>query len=57
MEDRRRLAASRGSAVAEECIDKDVSAYEAEERPAYRRMLADLADGQRDAVVVDTWIG
>lgn len=52
VEDCRRLAASRGWLVAEEYIDNDVSAYKARTRPAYERMLADLADGLRDAVVV-----
>ena len=52
VEDCRRLAASRGWAVAEEYVDNDVSAYKGKLRPAYQRMLADLADGLRDAVVV-----
>jgi site-specific DNA recombinase len=38
--------------VAEEYVDNDVSAYSGKTRPAYRRMLADLAAGERDAVIV-----
>lgn len=52
VEDCRRLAASRGWVVAEEYVDNDVSAFRGKVRPAYQRMLADLADGLRDAVVV-----
>lgn len=52
LEDCRRLAAARGWVVAEEYVDNDISAYRGKERPAYQRMLADLGDGLRDAVVV-----
>ena len=52
VEDCRQLAASRGWVVAEEYVDNDVSAFRGKVRPAYQRMLADLADGLRDAVVV-----
>ena len=52
VEDCRRLAAARGWVVAEEYVDNDVSAFRGKSRPAYQRMLADLADGLRDAVVV-----
>ncbi|MDQ6948124.1 MAG: recombinase family protein [Actinomycetota bacterium] len=50
--DCRRLAGDMGWAVAEEYVDNDLSAYSGKARPAYERMLADLADGARDAVVV-----
>ncbi len=52
VEDCRKLASGRGWAVAEEYVDNDVSAYSGKTRPAYRRMLADLAAGERDAVIV-----
>jgi len=38
--------------VAEIYTDNDVSAYSGKPRPAYRRMLRDLKEGARDAVVV-----
>lgn len=38
--------------MAEEYVDNDLSAYSGKARPAYERMLADLTDGARDAVVV-----
>ncbi|NJC85031.1 recombinase family protein [Planosporangium mesophilum] len=52
LEDCRKLAKSRGWTVAEEYRDDGISAYSGTRRPAYQRMLADLADGQRDAVIV-----
>lgn len=52
VEDCRKLAAELGWKVAEEYIDNDVSAYSAKRRPAYAAMLADIADGSRDAVIV-----
>lgn len=52
LKDCRAEAARHGWAVAEEYIDDDVSAYSGKTRPAYERMLADIADGRRDAVVV-----
>jgi DNA invertase Pin-like site-specific DNA recombinase len=52
LQDCRRLAADLGWPVAEEYVDNDVSAYSGKARPAYQRMLADLADRARDAVVV-----
>lgn len=52
LEDCRKLAADRGWVVAEEYVDNDVSAYSGKPRPAYLRMLADLAAGVRDAVIV-----
>jgi DNA invertase Pin-like site-specific DNA recombinase len=51
VEDCRRLAESLGWAVAEEYVDNDVSAFSGKRRPAYERMMEDLADGSRDAVV------
>ena len=51
--DCRRLAVDLGWIVAEEYVDNDVSAYSGKKaRPGYQRMLADLADGFRDAVIV-----
>ena len=50
--DCRAEAERRGWQVAEEYVDDDVSAYGGAPRPAYSRMLSDLADGQRDAVIV-----
>lgn len=52
VEDCRRLAESLGWPVAEEYIDNDVSASTGRRRPEYERMLADLADGTCDAVLV-----
>lgn len=45
-------AARRGWTVAEQYVDDDVSAYSGKVRPAYERMLRDIADGLRDAVIV-----
>ena len=55
LEDCRKLAADQGWIVGEEYVDNDVSAYKssaARPRPQYQRLLADLADGHRDAVIV-----
>lgn len=52
LEDCRAEAQRRGWTVAEEYVDDDVSAYSGKKRPAYERMLADLGDGRRDAVIV-----
>ena len=52
LEDCRRLAESLGWPVADQYVDNDVSASTGRRRPEYERMLADLADGTRDAVVV-----
>lgn len=52
LEDCRRLAADRGWTVADEYVDNDVSAYSGKPRPEYERMLADVRDGLRDAVIV-----
>lgn len=50
--DCRAEAKRRGWTVAEEYIDDDVSAYSGKARPAYERMLSDIEDGLRDAVLV-----
>lgn len=50
--DCRRLAADLGWTVAEEYVDNDISAYGGRQRPGYERMVADLADGSRDGVIV-----
>ena len=50
--DCRAEAERRGWQVAEEYVDDDVSAYSGRIRPAYERMLADLTDRRRDAVIV-----
>jgi site-specific DNA recombinase len=52
VDDCRAEAGRRGWPVAEVYIDDDVSAYSGKVRPAYARLLADLADGLRDAVIV-----
>ena len=52
LEDCRRLAESLGWPVADQYVDNDVSTSTGRRRPGYERMLADLADGTRDAVVV-----
>jgi len=52
VDDCRRLADDLGWAVAEEYVDNDLSAWGAKRRPAYERMLDDLAEGRRDGVVV-----
>lgn len=52
LEDCRRLAEAQGWRVAEEYVDNDLSAYSGKNRPSYQRMLADLRDGYRDAVIV-----
>ena len=50
--DCRRLARELGWTVAEEYVNNDLFSYSGKARPAYERMVADLADGARDAVVV-----
>ena len=50
--DCRAEAELRGWAVAEEYVDDDLSAYSGKKRPAYERMLSDLAEGRRDGVIV-----
>lgn len=50
-EDCRRLAAQLGWPVAEAYVDNDLSAFSGKHRPAYARMLEDLSEGRRDAVL------
>lgn len=52
LEDCRKLAADRGWTVGAEYVDNDVSAFSGKVRPEYERMLADVRDGLRDAVIV-----
>lgn len=52
LEDCRKLAAERGWTVAEEYVDNDVSAFKDKRRPDYERLVADVRDGLRDAVIV-----
>lgn len=52
LEDCRKLAAQRGWIVGEEYVDNDLSAFKGKARPEYQRMLADLASGDRDAVLI-----
>ncbi|MBS4729881.1 recombinase family protein [Mycobacterium sp. SM1] len=52
LEDCRKLAADRGWPVGAEYVDNDVSAFSGKPRREYARMLADLASGARDAVIV-----
>lgn len=52
-DDCRALADKRGWTVAEVYVDNDISAWDPKKvRPAYRRMLADIADRQVDGLVV-----
>lgn len=46
------LAADQGWTIAQEYVDNDVSAYGGKRRPEYERMLADIAEGLIDAVLV-----
>ena len=50
--DCRAEAERRGWQVAEEYVDDDVSAYSGRARPAYRRLLNDLAERRRDGLIV-----
>lgn len=52
LEDCRKLAASLGWQVGGEYVDNDISAYSGKRRPEYQRMMADLADGLVDGVLV-----
>jgi DNA invertase Pin-like site-specific DNA recombinase len=52
LEDCHAEARRRGWTVAEEYVDDDISAFKGKPRPSYRRMLADIRDGSRDAVLV-----
>lgn len=45
-------AERRGWTVAEVYVDNDLSAYSSKNRPSYGRLLQDLAEGCRDAVLV-----
>jgi DNA invertase Pin-like site-specific DNA recombinase len=45
-------AEGHGWAVAEIYTDDDISAYNGKHRPAYRRLLADIAERRRDGLVV-----
>jgi DNA invertase Pin-like site-specific DNA recombinase len=45
-------AARRGWPVAQVYVDDDVSAYSGKQRPEYQRLIADVTDGLRDAVLV-----
>jgi site-specific DNA recombinase len=51
-EDCRALAERKGWPIGGLYVDNDVSAYSGRHRPEYRRMLADLKSGERDAVIV-----
>jgi DNA invertase Pin-like site-specific DNA recombinase len=51
VEDCRKLAADLGWQVVDEYVDNDLSAYTGKRRPAYQRMLEDVANGHLDAVV------
>lgn len=51
LEDCRRLAERVGWTIGQEYVDNDLSAYSGKRRHAYEQMLADLAEGRRDAVV------
>ncbi len=51
LEDCRAEVERRGWTVAEEYVDDDTSAYSGKERPSYVRLLRDISDGVRDAVV------
>lgn len=46
-EDRRR-----GWTVADEYVDDDLSGYSGKKRPRYQRLLEDVSQGRRDAVIV-----
>jgi site-specific DNA recombinase len=52
VEDCHRLAAELGWPVAAQYVDNDVSAYGVKKRPQYRRMLADLASRDVDAILI-----
>ena len=52
LKDCRAKAEELGWPVAEEYVDNDVSAFSGKRRPAYERMMAGVADGTRDAVIV-----
>jgi site-specific DNA recombinase len=51
-EDCRKLAQSLGWPVADVYVDNDLSAYGGKRRPEYERLLEDLKEGARDAVLI-----
>lgn len=52
LQDCRRLAQDLGWTVVGEYVDNDVSAYSGRTRPEYQRLLADIADGLVDGLIV-----
>ena len=50
--DCRELATRLDWTVVEEYVDNDLSAFSGKRRPAYERMVDDIADGHRDGVLV-----
>ncbi len=52
VDDCEKFATRLGWAVSEHYIDNDISAYSGKLRPAYERMLTDIADGTIDSVLV-----
>ncbi len=52
VKDCRKLAGGLGWTIAEEYVDNDISAFSGKRRPRYEAMLADIAEGRRDAVLV-----
>jgi site-specific DNA recombinase len=52
LRDCRKVAADRGWTMGDEYVDNDVSAFKDRRRPQYARMVTDLHDGLRDAVIV-----
>lgn len=50
--DCKNLAERLGWAVADTYVDNDLSASYGKRRPEYERMLADIADGSRDGVLI-----
>lgn len=53
LEDCRALAEREGRTVAEEHVYNDISAFSGSRRPGDERLLDDLRDGFRDAVIVN----
>lgn len=51
-EDCRELAEKRGWLIGEVFVDNDISAWSGKLRPAYQRMLAGIADGSIDGLIV-----
>ena len=50
--DCRALCERLGWAIGAEYVDNDISAYSGKRRPGFERMLSEIAEGDRDAVVV-----